>query len=82
MNLQVNVMESLIGIHILSGCDTTSSFCGKGKKTALKALTTNPNIYLNKLGMSWDVDEEVVTQCRKFVLALYGSGMDTLNLAR
>jgi len=31
-------------LHSFTGCDTTSGFAGKGKKTAIKSLISNENL--------------------------------------
>ena len=33
-----NYLKALIGIHVLTSCDTVSAFCGKGKWKAMQLL--------------------------------------------
>lgn len=77
------MVNSLPGLHALTGCDTTSSFSGKGKPTAYKLIKTEVcRELLQGVGDSWDLSDRTIQQASRFVLKLYGSGMDTLNLAR
>ena len=77
------VTESLPAFHALSGCDTTSSFSGIGKKTAYKILKKEGMAsLLSGIGEKWELSAEVIKNSKKFILALYGSEMDNLDLAR
>ena len=38
-----NISLALPAFHAFTGCDTTSSFVRKGKKTPLKVMITNPS---------------------------------------
>ncbi|XP_046856604.1 uncharacterized protein LOC124449684 [Xenia sp. Carnegie-2017] len=69
-----NLSQSLLGFHAFTGCDTTSSFYGKGKKTAWNILLRNHK-YLNSfssLGSAFPPSEELVFQLNRFVCLLYG----------
>jgi hypothetical protein len=46
------VCEILPAVHVLTGCDTTSSFFGIGKKSMLKALKETPNQFSVHLTIS------------------------------
>jgi hypothetical protein len=54
------VCEILSAAHALTGCDTTSSFFGIGKKSMLKALKETPNQFsdLSRIEFS-DIDDSV-----------------------
>ena len=54
------VCEILPAAHALTGCDTTSSFFGIGKKSMLKALKETPNQFsdLSRIEFS-DIDDSV-----------------------
>jgi hypothetical protein len=41
------VCNILSAVHALTGCDTTSSFFGIGKKTVYKTLIQNPQKFQN-----------------------------------
>ena len=81
--LPEGIIESLPGFHLFTGCHTTSSFSGKVKKTAFKLLVSEENYkLLTQIGDSWNVDEETKKLAERFLIKLYGSSMDNLNLAR
>ena len=37
-----HLCDALPGLYASTGCDSTSAFAGKGKKTALKLCNTDP----------------------------------------
>jgi hypothetical protein len=47
--------NALLGLHAFTGCDSTSSFKGKGKVKAVKLMEKNTNFQelFMKLGESW-----------------------------
>ena len=49
------VCNILSAVHALTGCDTTSSFFGIGKKTVYKTLIQNPQKFQNLLSFTWRV---------------------------
>lgn len=82
------VCKLLPAVHALTGCDTTSSFFGIGKKTVLKTLKDNIDEFadLNKLCL---LDSETsIDVSRNFVARLYDqkgkmkSAHDNLNRLR
>lgn len=56
------------------GCDSTSSFYGKGKKTAWDTLLRNREYFnsFRSLGNAFPPSEELVLQLNRFVCLLYG----------
>lgn len=74
--------------HALTGCDTTSSFFGIGKKSVYKVLKTNPDEFRDLVSLAdCDVEDSLPT-CRKLVARLYdqkgkqASGLSDLNQLR
>lgn len=68
------VCDALPGLHAFTGCDSTSAFAGKGKKTALKLCKIDP-VACNgvaSLGPSFDVERVPFSECEGFVCKLYG----------
>jgi hypothetical protein len=65
------VCEILPAAHALTGCDTTSSFFGIGKKSMFKALKETPNQFsdLSRIECS-DIDDSVDLS-RKLISRLY-----------
>ena len=56
------------------GCDSTSSFYGKGKKTVWDTLQRNPgyvDVFLS-LGCSLSIADDVIKELNRFVCLLYG----------
>ena len=67
------VCSSLPGFHAITGCDSTSSLAGIGKKKALKILRNNTSYQeaLGKLGESPEIPDDVLPTCEKFICNLY-----------
>ena len=68
-------MQSLIGMHAYTGCDTVSAFAGKGKAKALKLLTTsreNQDTF-TKVGQEWDIPPELTDKLEAFTCLLYAT---------
>ncbi|XP_068718128.1 uncharacterized protein [Montipora capricornis] len=62
------------GLHTFTGCDSTSVFVGKGKKTALNLCKTDPVACKDKatLGRSFDAETVPFSECVGFVYKMYG----------
>lgn len=76
--------KSLPAFHALTGCDTTSAFFGKGKKTAWSAWQSLPELTLPLQLLSGPNPtlELINTHTpifHKFVLLLYGITDDTIT---
>ena len=56
------------------GCDLISSFRGIGKIKPLKLLLKSPAHCdtLRHLGDDWNVGDDLLIECKKFICALYG----------
>ena len=65
---------ALPGIHAFSGCDTMSAFVGKGKTKIFRLASQSDCLRLAmiRLGCSLTPNEELFTECEKFVCHLYG----------
>ena len=77
-------LKALIGIHALTGCDTVSAFCGKGKWKAIQ-LFQKKSEYLQvmaRIGETCDLSEEVFRAKEAFVCNLYGNEVDSVDLLR
>lgn len=67
------------------GCDSTSSFHGKGKAKPFAVLEKYPEFLatFETLGRTYDVTQELHKQLEKFTCHLYGQhAVDDVNLAR
>ena len=78
--------RALPGFHALTGCDSTSSFVGKGKSQAFKLLLQNPQVQLalQQLGQRFDPPDfsSLASACEAVVCALYGSALGDINAVR
>ncbi|ELT89202.1 hypothetical protein CAPTEDRAFT_223408 [Capitella teleta] len=78
---------SLLAFHALSGCDTVSSFFGKGKRSAWQAWQACPDLTSALLELSSPVSHDSVKRVlpiiETFVTRLYGvESVDLVNAAR
>ena len=65
-------------MHALTGCDSTSAFVGKGRRSI--TVESDPNMYaaMMMVGNSFGHDDERRQGCARFVCSLYGNnGEDT-----
>ncbi|MCH2406132.1 MAG: hypothetical protein MK200_08070 [Nitrosopumilus sp.] len=77
-------LESLVGLHCFTGCDTVSAFSGKGKAKPLNLMKNHLEYILlfQALGQSWTISEDLVKGLEKFVCHLYGSKTNDVNKLR
>lgn len=66
-------MKALIGVHALTGCDTVSSFSGKGKWKAVQLLQRNERYVkaMVEIGEAWIVSDETLKDTEALVCQLY-----------
>ena len=67
----------LLGMHALSGCDTTSYPYGKGKVTALNTMISGNYQGLATVGDVGTTQAELMTAAMSFFIALYGQPQGT-----
>ena len=67
------VSGCLIGLHALTGCNSTSAFKRRGKRNAVEVLKKHPAICLGlqQLGMTFEVTDDLLAACETFVRRLY-----------
>ena len=65
---------ALLGLHAFTGCDSTSSFPGKGNLRPLKVLQNASKFaaVLTIFGNNWELDEKPVKSVEEFVCVLFG----------
>ena len=75
VKLPQTTVRCLPAMHALTGCDTTSSLCRIGKKSAFSCLLkhTEKVKALVQMGSSISVSAEVENSARQFLLYLYGN---------
>ena len=68
------IMESLIGLHSFTGCDTTSAFAGRRKVKPLTLMLKDQDYVetFSLLGKEIHLQEELVVQIKRFVCHMYG----------
>lgn len=74
ISLAPSVIENLIAFHAVTGCDTTSQFAGKGKRTCWKVFLKEPEL-LKEIGEAPVISENARLGAEKFVCHLYGHGV-------
>eukprot|EP00794_Sanderia_malayensis_P012433 gene12433-13718_t len=69
-----NLSKYLPGFHAFTGCDSNSSFYGKGKVKAWKVLQTHPRFTesFSSLGRSFPPPDRLINELNKYVCLLYG----------
>ena len=74
IELDDDIISSLIGFHAFSGNDFVSSFFRRGKNTCFKLLEGSSRFKeaFSQLGSSWDLPDHVHEQLQSFVVRLYG----------
>ena len=68
------IIQSIIGFHAFTGCDTTSAFWRKGKVRPLHLMLKNPEFMMTfaELGNNWEIDEiSLLSKIEVFVCAMY-----------
>ena len=84
-NLGDDICQSLPSVHALSGCDTTASLCGIGKKKVFKVTKANSSSLhiLDHLGTTAVVqDENLFPNIRRFISFLYNDDNPNLDKVR
>ena len=76
--------NALLGLHAATGCDTVSSFSGKGKVKALKLMMAEDEYarLFYDIGNSWSIDDAMKKKFEKFVCHLYGYQYSDINTLR
>ena len=78
------VCQAILGLHALTGCDTTSAFYGRGKKQCFKRLLKDESgqQVLSELGAEFSPSEAVFKGVEVVACKLYGSAFSDINEAR
>lgn len=71
--------------HSMTGCDTTSSFSGRGKKSAWDAWSSYPVVTeaflnLSRMGVNDQIDRATVDVLERFVVIMYDRTSECLDL--
>lgn len=78
------VCRALIGLHVFTGCDSTSAFHGKGKRRPLDLVIKNTEYQeaFTLLGSDFNASSALQSSLEKFVCDLYGQSTHDVNEAR
>ena len=76
--------KALIGVHAMTGCDTISAFCGKGKGKAVQLLQRNERYVraIASIGEEWAVSEETFKDTEAIGNRLYGKKCQSVDVLR
>ena len=68
-----DVCKGLIGMHAFTGCDSISSFAGKGKVCSLRLLTSDKYVLetFMELGNEWSVSELLMEKVEAVTCLIY-----------
>ncbi len=75
---------AILGLHALTGCDSTSAFYGKGKKKCFQRMLEDEDMkeVLGKLGVDFLPPATVLENTEAVVCKLYGSSYSNISDAR
>lgn len=84
IELDDEIIESLIGFHAFTGNDFVSSFFKKGKLSCFKVMENDSHFRsaFTQLGSSWDLSDDTYDVLQSFVIKLYGTKKKTVDEAR
>lgn len=71
--------DSLLAVHCLTGCDTTSQFFGIGKSKAVQVLRSG--IKVTHLGCLESSIQQCIAQCTNFIAHCYGYKKEVHNMS-
>ena len=78
-----HICTTLPMFHAFTGCDTVSSFCGRGKKTEWNAWNVFPEakqVFEALQLMQTDMNESTMATVERFVVLLYNRTSDIMNV--
>jgi len=78
-------MEALIGVHVITGCDTSSAFSGKGKWKTVQPLQRKGERYVRamaSIGEEWAVSKETLKGMEALVCQLDGKKCQNVDMLR
>ena len=78
------VCKALPGLHAFTGCDTVSSFSGRGKKKAVQLIAEDTHLCMamQLLGTSFEISHQLSKEAGLLVCALYERSESDVNEVR
>lgn len=81
--LSPKFQQILPAVHALTGCDSTSSFFGIGKKSVLKVIEANDDdMFQDLTKLAGESESEALTAASKLVTRLYKGKADSIDALR
>ena len=79
--LSVPTSVAIPGLHAFTGCDSVSSFSGKGKLSVFKLMKKDEEYRkaFEQIGQTLDIPEETQETLERFVCQLYGSKTNNIS---
>ena len=81
-NMEPRICSTLPMFHAFTGCDTVSSFCGRGKKTAWNTWNVYPDVtraFEELQMMQTEISELTMKTLERFVVLLYDHTSDIMS---
>ena len=77
-------LKSLIGVHAITGCDSTSAFSGKRKWKAVQLLQRSEKYVqaMASIGDGWEVSEDTFKDTEALVCQIYGKKCQSVDVLR
>ena len=84
LEIEDDVVQSLIGFHAFTGNDYVSSFFRKGKDSCMRVLEKSSRFQrtFSRLGDEWELSDQLVSELEEYVCYLYGSRSKDINLVQ
>ena len=82
-NMEPRICSTLPMFHAFTGCDTVSSFSGRGKKTAWNTWTVYPDVttaFEELQMMQTEISEATMKTLERFVVLLYDRTSDIMSV--
>ena len=83
IDIDGEIIDSLIGFHSFTGNDFCSSFFRKGKETCFKTMLRSAKFQavFARLGVAWELTDELISDLEQFLCNLYKSKLKDVNKA-
>lgn len=67
--------KGLVGMHAYTGCDSVSTFAGKGKMSSLKLMTSNKQVLeaFMELGNEWSLSQKLMENLEAVTCLIYAA---------
>jgi len=82
LSLGDELCGALLGFHAYTGCDTVSSFVGRGKTGPLDKMRSNSEFQcaFSNLGSAWEISDQMFDTLQHFTRLMYASSTKTVQV--